>query len=188
MATSNSAPAGQLVLGHVELVQQPPHGYGVQQDTRWGAACASLRVLHLRPRPSLPRCKFGTVGSPAGGGANAGVATASPWAFMYAAPFCVSHSAVATRFSGPPSRSVGRAGGPGRRPVPVAPSYAALWAALWATLRPQSNAILCGDRFPHGGNLRPGQARLLLEAHETLREVVGQDVDYSAVVRTLSRH
>ena len=37
-------------------------------------------------------------------------------------------------------------------------------------------------------HLRPRQAELLLEPHQPLREVVGEDVDYSAVVGALSRH
>ena len=38
------------------------------------------------------------------------------------------------------------------------------------------------------GDLRPRQARLLLEPLQPLREVVGEDVDYSAVAGVLSRH
>ena len=38
------------------------------------------------------------------------------------------------------------------------------------------------------GDLRPRQVRLLLEPHQALREVVGEDVGSSAVVDALSRH
>ena len=37
------APAGQLVLGHVELVQQPPHGGGGSASHAMGAASVSSR-------------------------------------------------------------------------------------------------------------------------------------------------
>ena len=38
------------------------------------------------------------------------------------------------------------------------------------------------------GDLRPRQVRFLLEAHQALREIVGEDVGSSAVVCALSRH
>ena len=73
---------------------------------------------------------------------------------------------------------------PASSPGPPAPSCAACWAAPLIPPAPHR----FGMGVETAVDLRPRQARLLLEPHQTLREVAGEDVGSSAVVCALSRH